>query len=187
MEGTNSNLNEVRQLVADDYLDLWKYFQGRADDLKERMFESVTWITGFAAADLAFIYGKFVDLSGPTVVVKAKWPVIFFCLIGILLCFYAGLVLVEYADHIIRNWARSGQCEKHIDGLSDLIKSAPDRKTAGVIMTIMVWIQAIMTDKAWIQIGIVVLLFALAFVLTAVFLLGIVSRPLFFEDIGLTI
>jgi hypothetical protein len=110
MEDTNLDLKPERPLRADDYLELWKYFEARADDLKEHMFESVTWIIGFAAAVLGFIIGKFVDFSGPALAVKEEWLAVGFCGVGLLLCAYAGLMLAESADHIKGNWARSKRC-----------------------------------------------------------------------------
>ena len=42
-----------------EYLELWKYVEDRASNVKEAMFNSVTWSIGFAAATLAFILSVF--------------------------------------------------------------------------------------------------------------------------------
>lgn len=152
---------EKRPLCADDYLDLWKYFQGRADDLKAHMFESVTWIIGFAAAVLGFTFEKFADLSGDALTLEQKWLAVGFCGVGLLLCGYAGLVLAEHARHIQRNWARSKKCMEHLIGLPEVIKGDPPIGDTFGSKKLDVW---------W-QVGIVVILFALGFVATLIFIL----------------
>lgn len=147
-----------RPLGADDYLDLWKYFQSRADDLKAQMFERVTWIIGFAAAVLGFTFDKFADLNGGALTPEQKWLAVGLCGVGLLLCAYAGLVLAEHARHIQRNWARSDRCKGHLIGLREVIKGdLPTEYTDG--------------SKTWQQVGIVVILFALAFVATLLVIL----------------
>ena len=46
----------AHNLEGDDYLDLWKYFEDRADNVKEAMFTSVTLALGFSAAVFGFIF-----------------------------------------------------------------------------------------------------------------------------------
>lgn len=139
-------------LKEDDYLELWKYFQTRADQLKEDMFKTITWVIGFAAAVLGFIVNKFINLDNtltqPLIINKSL--TIVFCIVGLLLCIYAGFLLTEYAKHIKRNWDRSDRCKDKIDGLDELIKGTCScRKGTGIAI--------------WWRIGGIIIAFSLAF------------------------
>ena len=106
----------------DDYLDLWKYFQDRADNVKEAMFNSVTWTVGLAAAILGFIFARFVKYSGTaTLELNEPWFTLVASLVGLVICVYAGILIVESKRHIEDNWERSKNCKEHVDGLDELL------------------------------------------------------------------
>ena len=158
-EAVSLDPDSKRPLVADDYLDLWKYFESRADDLKAQMFERVTWIIGFAAAVLGFTFDKFADLNSDALTPGQKLLAVGLCGVGLVLCAYAGLVLAEYARHIERNWARSKRCRGHLNGLLEVIKGDPPAGNSD-------------GSKTFRQVGIFIILFALAFVATLLFILA---------------
>ena len=107
-------------LTESDYLDLYKFFQSRADELKSNMFANVTWVLGFAAAVLGFAVGKFVSFKSTGIEVVQVGVALASCVVGALLCFYAILLLRDAAAHIRGNWERSKDCE------SKGVKSALD-------------------------------------------------------------
>lgn len=146
----NKNADIGKQWTRDDYLDLWKYFQSRADQLKDEMFKTLTWVIGFAAAILGFIVNNFVDLD-PAAHISHKGAAVIFCLVGLVICIYAAFLLSEFAHHISRNWNRADQCKANVPGLIDIIKSpssSSDRTSIPI----------------WWRIGGVVILFGMAFV-----------------------
>lgn len=112
----------LRYTLADeDYLELWQYFQGRADTLKDSMFQTVTWVIGFAVALLGFCYGKFIEFENGEMVILGRWLGVGCCLVGLVLCGYAWILLREYGKHIQRNWDRADRCKAEIGGLERLI------------------------------------------------------------------
>ena len=141
---------EKYKVSDDDYLDLWKYFQGRADSLKESMFESVTWIIGFAAAVLGFVLAEFIDLNDSNMVINHRGLAILFCAVGIVFCIYALFLLGEFAAHIQGNWDRANECEKQVEGLTSIIRASKQGPKWGQI---------------WHKVGLIVSLFILAFVI----------------------
>jgi hypothetical protein len=154
---SSKNTDIGRQLKGDDYLDLWKYFQSRADQLKEDMFKTVTWVIGFAATVLGFIVNKFVDFDPAKPLINHKGLAAIFCLVGLVLCLYAGVLLSEFANHISRNWERSNLCKDKVAGLSDLIKGMNLCSKRQVV-------------PIWWRIGGVVIIFSLAFVSGLIFI-----------------
>ena len=136
------------KLTEEDRLRLWMYFQDRADKSKEAMFQSLTWIVGFAAALLGFI---FVILTGYDAA-RAELPlsvvVSLAAAAGLVICLYAWFMLSESAKHIEGNWDRAGLCSKNLEGLATLIH-AERGKTKPM--------------KIWNQLRIIVLLFGIAF------------------------
>jgi hypothetical protein len=135
-----------------DYLELWKYFQERADDIKEAMFRTITWTTGIAAALLAFMFTSLISFDPAKAKISHFVAALAAAVGGLIVCFYSVLALREARKHIQANWDRADFCEKHVRGLQTIIRGdgrKPRRKT---IMPI------------WWQLGIVVALFAFAFV-----------------------
>src|SRR5262245_42045866 len=115
----------TRKLEESDYLELWMFFQGQADAVKEAMFSSVTWVVGFSAALLGFIFTSVVDvhlklLADPPIVIGVS-------AIGLALSLYSALLIRESRKHIVRNWRRARYCEEKIVGLFDLIQKGEDK------------------------------------------------------------
>ena len=149
-----------------DYFDLWKYFQAQAELLKANMFQSVTWIIGFAAAVLGFILAEFVDFEGSGIAVVNRVVAILFCVVGLVLCLYALFLLSEFAGHINRNWERSDRCLKRVDRLQIIINPHsirnPRSKKAETPRNRDKW------GEIWHKIGFVVSLFIIAFFVLAI-------------------
>jgi hypothetical protein len=144
-------------LSRDEYLDLYKFFESRAETIKAGMFASVTWVLGFAAGVLGFAVSTFADFEGGAVTVKHPQAGVVASLAGIALCGYALFLLYDAAHHIGRNWERAGECQRKVAGLSEVIKAG--RVSAPRL-------------KVWYQIGIVVVLFLMAHVAAIAFWLN---------------
>lgn len=50
----NTRFPNPKHCTPSTEVDLWKFFEARASELKESMFKMVTWIIGFAAVLLGF-------------------------------------------------------------------------------------------------------------------------------------
>jgi hypothetical protein len=119
-----------KALTSDDYLELRKYFTGRAEDTKTAMFQTVTRIVGFAAGAFALMISTLTSDEARGIVVRLERVMTSSSLTGILLCSYALLVIHESAKHIKRNWARTEYCVSHIGGLETVIQASTfDRST----------------------------------------------------------
>lgn len=187
---SSENADIGRPLERDDYLDLWKYFESRADQLKEDMFKTLTWVIGFAAAVLGFIVNEFVDLDPAKPLINHKGLAAIFCLVGLALCIYAAFLLSEFAEHIKRNWERAKRCKGEVKGLSYIIEgtsfdsNAPNKPGETSLGAAVEEDEGCIegtssgskkpTDKwwrtIWGRIGGVVILFGLAFVSGLVFI-----------------
>lgn len=60
MARENKFLEQLRQLSPDDqqkehYFDLWKYYSKHADEVKEKLWATVTWLVAIEGALLAFL------------------------------------------------------------------------------------------------------------------------------------
>ncbi len=140
----------AKHVISDtDYLDLWKHFKDRADDLKGSMFQSVTWVVGFAAAVLGFCFTKFVDFQGTTICIKQPNLAVLFCVVGLVLCLYAIFLLIEFASHVRGIWRQVEVCEKQIGGIEDIVDAFGSGAKFGQI---------------WHKMGVVVGLFAIGFI-----------------------
>jgi hypothetical protein len=145
------------RLEDEDYLKLWMYFQDRADAVKEAMFKTLTWIVGFAAALLGFIFVALTNYDASKAKVPLSWLVFTAAGAGIVVCVYSGFVLSESGKHIRGNWRRADRCLRHVPDLVAIVGSEPrtaekDSDDGGKLLEI------------WQQLGIIVALFAAAFV-----------------------
>ncbi len=119
------------QLGDDDYLDLWKYFEERADRVKEAMFSTVTWAIGFAAAILGFIVAKLIDFESAWFKLRHAGLVLGASAAGIALCVYCWILVGESKKHMIRNWNRAKRCMKQVVGLQGIIAAVSDVEERG--------------------------------------------------------
>ena len=77
------------KLKEENYLELWQYFEDKATRVKGAMFNTITWVIGFAAALLGFIFAKITDFD----ISKSKIPLpllmILLSIAGLVICLYA--------------------------------------------------------------------------------------------------
>ena len=139
------------KLKEENYLELWKYFEDKATSVKGAMFNTITWVIGFAAALLGFIFAKITDFDSSNSKIPLPLLMILLSIAGLLICLYAFFALGESAKHINRNWTRANRCKDKIEGLNELIisRELEDSTTA---------------MKIWNQLRIVVSLFLASFV-----------------------
>jgi hypothetical protein len=149
------------KLGDDDYLDLWEYFQSRADDVKEAMFTSVTWSIGFSTAILGYIIYTLVNpiyfkVFSPRALVVTS-------IIGFLLCIYTYILVHESRKHIRRNWEHANDCRRRIEGLDALLKiEKPEQELRPWYSLSYVWNQVLCINGAFALIFLGLIVWALA-------------------------
>ncbi len=144
------------KLTGLDYLDLYKFFQNRADTLKASMFGTATWIIGFAVGLLVFVFATLTEYKDSTLVVLHQELGIICCGGGVLLCIYALIVLSITADHINGNWERSKFCEGQIDGIVAVIKSYQSNRVFSFL------------NRPWYVVGLIVVALMIIFIATGI-------------------
>ena len=91
-----------------DLPDLWKYFQDRADMLKERQWTIGTWILTLLSGVAAFsLSQETLSITRTGIAVGKPLPAFVLGLVGILICGYGWIVIRNYGHHIQRNWDRA--------------------------------------------------------------------------------
>ncbi len=139
------------KLKYEDYLELWKYFQDKATSVKGAMFNIITWILGFAAAILGFIFVNLAKDKAKNPTMTLEELILYASLSGGALCIYAFMALGESAKHIYNNWTFADNCKNEIEGLSEILSTdTKDTKK---------------TIKIWNQLRIIVGLFSASFLL----------------------
>lgn len=139
------------QLKDEDLLDLWKYFQDRATSVKGAMFNTLTWVIGFAAILLGFIFTNLAKNEETKAPVTLETLMIFASLAGLALCLYAFFAICESAKHIQKNWVFADNCKDKISGLDKILKIDSDDGQKAAM-------------PVWKRLGIIVGLFTSAFV-----------------------
>lgn len=121
-------------------LDLWKYLQDRADQIKERMWTITGWLFALMTGLLGVIADKCVDL-GPSRIGEDQeqpWlvePAMAACLsaLGLFLCGYTLFMQRAYGHHVISNWVQANRILQGYPALRAVclgegpIKPVPDR------------------------------------------------------------
>jgi hypothetical protein len=117
-----------------DLIDLWKYFQDRADMLKDKQWTMGTWILTLLSGVAAFsLSQKTLSITPMGIAVDMPLPAIAIGVVGILICAYGCVVIYYYGKHIQRNWERADRAKAQITGLDALWKgnipdSQPNRR-----------------------------------------------------------
>ena len=118
-----------RSLEPTDLIELWKYFEDRADSLKERQWTVGTWILTLLSGLIVFAIDQgALAIAGNRLAVHQPLPALGLGLVGIMLCIYGWLVLFDYGRHIQRNWDRSGRAKKQIKGIDLILIGKPKQK-----------------------------------------------------------
>jgi hypothetical protein len=101
-----------------DLPDLWKYFQDRADMLKERQWTIGTWILTLLSGVAAFsLSQETLSITRTGIAANKPLPAFVLGLVGILICGYAWIVIRNYGHHIQRNWDRADRVKQQIPDL----------------------------------------------------------------------
>lgn len=153
------------KLKDEDYLELWKYFQDKATSVKGTMFNTITWIVGFAAALLGFLFTKLTDFESANAEITLPKLMILVSMAGLVICLYAFFVLSESAKHIRNNWHYADCCLKKIEGLDKIVFSRRAETKDNLV-------------KIWNQLQIVVSLFLAAFVAVLVWAFTIMETSI---------
>jgi hypothetical protein len=107
---TDKQLVDSIQRIEKDSLELWKYFEDRADSLIDRLWTTGTWLTAILGAVLTVPFtGKFVEIVSGCFPLKVNhaFPLIVVSLFGLVFGVYALLVLKDIKEHIETNWRRT--------------------------------------------------------------------------------
>jgi hypothetical protein len=116
--GRRKSMAEDKDLEKDDLLDLWKYFQNRADMLKERQWTIGTWIVTLLSGVAAFsLNQKTLSITRTGVAIGKPLPALAIGVVGMLICGYGWVVTNDYGKHIRRNWDRAERVKEQIIGL----------------------------------------------------------------------
>ena len=111
----------VNDMEYKDYVDLWKYFQDKATSVKGAMFSTITWITGFAGALLAFVFAKLADFDSSKAAISLPMLMIAISSAGMVICLFAFFALNESAKHIQQNWDYADKCLANIEALRKIV------------------------------------------------------------------
>lgn len=149
------------KLEDDDHLKLWMYFQNRADNVKEAMFKTVTWIVGYAAALLGFIFLILTNYDTTKATVARSSVVALAAVAGLVICLYSWFALSEAAKHIQSNWAHADACLGQVEGLDAIVRRSDNKQQS--------------TMTIWNQLRIIVALFGIGFL--AVLAWTLTGRP----------
>lgn len=103
------------KLTEQNYLDLWKYFDQKASEIKGAMFTTTTWIIGFAAALLGFLFAKLMDHNPVVALIPISLLMKLVSYSGMVLCIYAFFAIHESAKHIKSNWRYADNCKGMMD------------------------------------------------------------------------
>ena len=152
------------ELEGADYFNLWQYFQDRADKTKEAMFSSVTWAVGFSAALFGFIFTTLVDVKGLRLM--SPMAVIGAAVIGLFLCGYSAILIVELKSHILRNWQFAARCKREVHGLTGIFETPESEQRQPSEWS---------THYVWTQVGLVVVFFAACYIALLVWALASLS------------
>ena len=139
------------ELKEDDYLKLWTHFQNNAVSVKGALFKTITWVIGFAAALLAFVFANLVDFDAANASLSFSMLMLSVSGAGLAICVFAFFAIGESAKHIKNNWDYADRCMNQIKGLKKIVLSKEAQEKASPM-------------PIWKQLGIVVFLFFVAFI-----------------------
>lgn len=118
----------VYALKSDQYVDLWMYFENKAETIKERMWTIFSFHSAILLALLAFMFKRHLENADTT-----KYD-FYLAILGIGYGIYSLLQLIDLKRHIGRNQDRGTQVMRSIEGLKKLID--PNVKKTGLLKKI---------------------------------------------------
>jgi heme/copper-type cytochrome/quinol oxidase subunit 2 len=111
---------EDYEITNEDYLDLWKYFQDRADGLKDKLWTIATWLLLLILGILGYIVKNFLG-SKPNEALITNAPLsIIFSVFALSICFYVLLIIKDYGRHIGTNWDRASILRRKIKHFDEI-------------------------------------------------------------------
>ena len=92
--------------------DLWKYFSDRADQQKERLWSTGTWlVAGMGALLAVMLQSDILEFRGwlPPLrsTVEARPAAVVLSVVGLFLAIFSVIIVYQYVDHVRRNWLRA--------------------------------------------------------------------------------
>ncbi|MHC4206336.1 MAG: hypothetical protein ACYSTT_16920 [Planctomycetota bacterium] len=116
-----------------DYLELWMYFQDKAISVKGAMFNTITWLVGFATALLAFIFANLTDSDPLNGAESLLMLTIVASFAGLIICLYAFFALCEADKRIKEYWGFANEFYCKIKWSSDKILPNETEKIPAVV------------------------------------------------------
>ncbi len=123
LEGKDeTRFRKVRSIAATGEYDLWKYFEDRADQIKERLWTTATWLISVQAAFLTVLFGakilQFGAASPLQFSICLPIPAFLLCLFGVCISAYSRIVIIDAASHVTKNWRRANQISEEFDSIT---------------------------------------------------------------------
>ena len=137
-------VDSVKKLESSD-LELWKFYEERAERLSERLWNTGIWLMTILTAILATPFAaNFVVPTEkcPYLLVKVPIATGLIAFIGMLFCWYAYMALKDMRKHIERNWIRAECILKDTEQINTEQIKCKDRKDYGWIVLLSVGIMS---------------------------------------------
>lgn len=101
-------VSEIKKIKPPES-EVWRYFEDRADRIREKIWTVGTWLLGILSAILAlpFVSGMIAVDGTQTFEIKTKLPVTAICVFGLLFCGYSGRVWWDMKNHLWDNFDRA--------------------------------------------------------------------------------
>src|SRR5881227_402066 len=106
----SKNLVDTLLSEKNDKFEVWKYFEDRASELGERLWQTGIWLIGILAAIISLPFlADYVSYNSSNFPLKIDRPipVVIICILGIVFCIYSYFALLDIREHIEGNWRRS--------------------------------------------------------------------------------
>ena len=119
----------ITKIQDQDLLELWMYFQSQADRLKERQWNIGTWILSILSGIIVFsVSQETITITQADVIVSKPLAAFVLGVVGILICLYGWIVILDYSKHIQRNWDRADRVKQQISNLDIFWKGKDPNK-----------------------------------------------------------
>jgi hypothetical protein len=96
---------------SDTLYDLWKYYSTKADDLKDKLWTTGTWLIALIGGLLALLINtdvvKFRNGFIQIIEVDPACVAIVISCMGALIAFYSSHVIRDFRKHVVQNWWRA--------------------------------------------------------------------------------
>ncbi len=107
-----------------DYLQLWQYFESRGSSLKDSFLHMMTLVLGFAGALVAFAADTTLNWKPGEPLVTSRLTLLIVSLVGLSLVLFGYRVIVEFGEHINRNFDRADRTKEGDASLDQILASS---------------------------------------------------------------